>query len=135
MTEITVTVRLPETLYQQARETAAATSRSVEEVLTQSIALSLPPLEDVLPSQVKAELSAMMLVGDDELWQIARAELPAEKQERLEILTETRKERSLTDTESEEFDTLFSEAELTMLRRAEAYRLLTRRGYTIPWLE
>jgi hypothetical protein len=64
----TVTVQLPETLYQQAKETAAATSLSLEEVLAQSIALSLPPLEEDLPVDLRAELSALMLLGDDELW-------------------------------------------------------------------
>ncbi len=130
----TVTVELSETLYQQAKETAAATSLSLEEVLAQSIALSLPPLEDDLPTDLRAELSALMLLSDDDLWQVARSELPEEQQERLEALTELRKERELSNDEAEEFESLFAEGERVMVRKAESYRLLTRRGYTIPWL-
>lgn len=130
----TVTVELPETLYQQAKVTAAATSLSLEEVLAQSIALSLPPLEDDLPTDLRAELSALMLLSDDDLWQVARSELPEEQQERLEALTELRKERELSNDEAEEFESLFAAGEKIMVRKAESYRLLTRRGYTIPWL-
>lgn len=67
MTVRTVTVQLPETLYRQAKETAAAKSLSIEEVLAQSIALSLPPLEEELPSDLRRQLSSLMLLSDDEL--------------------------------------------------------------------
>jgi hypothetical protein len=130
----TVTVELPETLYRQAEETAAATSLSLEEVLAQSIALSLPPLEDDIPTELRAELSAMMLLSDDELWQIARDELDDAKQERLRLLTEARKGRDLTSDEASELATLLDEGDLIMLKKAESYRLLTRRGHIIPWL-
>ncbi len=130
----TVTVQLPETLYRQAKETAAATSLSLEEVLAQSIALSLPPLEEDLPADLRAELSALMLLSDDELWRVARGEMAVDKQERLEVLTGIREERDLTLDESLEFKSLFAEGETIMVKKAESFRLLTRRGYTIPWL-
>lgn len=130
----TVTVQLPETLYRQAEETAAATSLSLEEVLAQSIALSLPPLEDDLPAGLRAELSALMLLSDDELWRVARSELAAEKQDRLEALTEIREERDLSGDEIVDFESLLAEGQTIMVKKAEAYRLLTRRGHTIPWL-
>lgn len=134
MTDRTVTVRLPETLYQQARETAAARSMSLEEVLAQSIALSLPPLEDDLPIDLRQELSALMLLGDDELWKVAGLEMEEDKQEKLDVLTEIREQRPLTPEEDLEFDTLMAEGDIIMVKKAEAYRLLTRRGFTIPWL-
>lgn len=134
MTVRTVTVRLPETLYQQAKETAAARSMSLEEVLAQSIALSLPPLEDDLPLDLRQELSALMLLSDDDLWKVASLEMDEDKQEQLEILTGIREQRSLTPEEGVEFDSLMAEGEVLMVKKAEAYRLLTRRGFTIPWL-
>lgn len=134
MTLKTVTVTLPETLYRRAKETAEATDRSLQEVLEQSIALSLPPLEDDLPAHVRAILSALTLLSDEALWQVARSEWEEEKQLRLEELVEMRKGRSLTPDEGLEFDALFADSELSMLKKAESYRLLTRRGYTIPWI-
>jgi len=134
MTLKTVTVILPETLYRRAKETAEATDRSLQEVLEQSIALSLPPLEDDLPANVRAALSALTLLSDEALWQVARSEWEEEKQLRLEELVEMRKGRGLTPDETSEFEALLAESELAMLKKAESYRLLTRRGYTIPWI-
>jgi hypothetical protein len=49
-------------------------------------------------------------------------------------LTEINKDRELTSDEAQEFESLFTEGEAIMVKKAESYRLLTRRGYTIPWL-
>lgn len=130
----TVTVQLPETLYRQAEETAAAASLTLEEVLAQSIALSLPPLEDDLPADLRAELSALMLLSDDELWRVARNTMTSEKQERPEVLTEIREKQDPSVDEALEFETLFAEGNTITVNKAESYRLLTRRGFTIPWL-
>ncbi len=130
----TVTVQLPEMIYRQVKETAEATSRPLEEVLAQSIARSFPPLEEDLPAELREELSSLMSLSDDELWQIARGETPLDEQDRLEELTGIRKERDLTPAEAQEFETLYAAGELMMLKKAEAYRLLTYRGFTIPWL-
>ena len=134
MTVRTVTVQLPETLYRQAKETAAAKSLSVEEVLAQSIALSLPPLEEELPPDLRRQLSSLMLLSDDELWSIARAEMEAGQQDRLETLTDSREARELTAEEALELEAIVVEGESLMVKKAEAYRLLTRRGFTIPWI-
>ena len=134
MTVRTVTVQLPETLYRQAKETAAAKSLSVEEVLAQSIALSLPPLAEELPPYLRLQLLSLMLLSDDELWSIARAEMEAGQQDRLETLTDSREARELTAEEALELEAIVVEGESLMVKKAEAYRLLTRRGFTIPWI-
>ncbi len=54
-----VTVALPDALYERARETAARASISLEQALTQFIALSLPVLEDDLPAEMRSELAAL----------------------------------------------------------------------------
>lgn len=134
MTVRTITVQLPETLYRQAKETAAARSLSIEEVVMQSIAISLPPLEDDLPADLRSALSSLMLLGDDELWAIARSEMDEPDQDRLEALTELREGGTLSYPENEEFEGLLSKSDFLMVKKAEAYRLLTRRGYSIPWV-
>lgn len=134
MTVRTITVQLPETLYWQAKETAAARSLSIEEVVMQSIAISLPPLEDDLPADLRSALSSLMLLGDDELWAIARSEMDEPDQDRLEALTELREGGTLSYPENEEFEGLLSKSDFLMVKKAEAYRLLTRRGYSIPWV-
>lgn len=134
MTLRTVTVNLPDALYKRAEETAEAGALSLEQVIEQSLAYTLPPLEEDLPPDVRAVLSSLTFMDDHELWQIARDELDKTRQDRLELLVEARKERDLTDKEEAELTALLGEGDLIMLKKAESYRLLTRRGHVIPWL-
>jgi hypothetical protein len=53
------------------------------------------------------------------------------QQARLQALAETQKQRSLTLDEQSALAQLMEEAERVMLRKAEAYHLLARRGYTV----
>jgi len=103
----------------------------MEQVLTQSIALSLPALESDLSAAVRSELAALPLLSDAKLWALARSAMDRRKQARLQTLAETQKHRLLTLVEQAELDQLMDEAELVMLRKAEAYHLLARRGHII----
>ena len=127
----TITVTLPEVLYERVKITAEASACSVEEVCTQSIALSLPELEDDLPPAVRAELAALPLLSDAELEHIAHGRMCEEDQTQLEMLVEVQKQRSLTTIEETRLAQLLEEAQHLMLRKAEAYRLLARRGHAV----
>jgi hypothetical protein len=126
-----VTLSLPEALYQRAREAAQVSKRPLEQVLTQSIALSLPALEPDLPASARSELAALPLLSDAKLWTIARCEMDKRKQARLQTLAETQKHRLLDLVEKAELSQLMAEAEWVMLRKAEAYQLLARRGHNV----
>ena len=93
----TITVTLPDVLYERVKSTAEASARSVEEVCTQSIALSLPELEDDLPSEVRSELAALPLLSDAELESIAHGRMSDEAQDQLEMLAEVQKHRPLSN--------------------------------------
>src|SRR5215510_2662226 len=127
----TITVTLPEVLYERVKITAEASARSVEEVCTQSIALSLPELEDDLPPAIRAELAALPLLSDAELEHIAHGRMREEDQTQLEMLAEVQKQRLLTTAEETQLAQLLAEAQHLMLRKAEAYRLLARRGHAV----
>ncbi len=129
-----ITLHLPEPLYERVKVTAEATDRSLEEVAEQVLDISFPPLEEDLPSQLRDALAALNTMSDDELWHIARGHLAEDKADRLEMLINARKERVLPDEKGQELEALLAEGDLIMLKKAESYRLLTRRGYTIPWL-
>ena len=131
MTTRTVTLTLPEVIYERASETAQVVDRSLEQVLTQSIALSLPALETDLPPAIRSELASLPLLSDDELWAIARSTMDEDQQTRLQDLAEAKKGRPLTPAEQSVLAQLMDEAEWVMLRKAEAYRLLARRGYMV----
>jgi len=126
-----ITVALPDALYERVWETAKTASRSIEEILTQFIALSLPPLEDDLPPDLRSELVAMSLLGDVELWEIAKATMDEEQQTRLENLADLKKHHRLTDDEQSKLAHLINEGQKLMVRKAEAYRLLAHRGHKV----
>ena len=90
-------------------------------------------MED-LPADTQDDLSALELLSDETLWQTARSMLEEDKQLRLEDLIEARKMHTLSPAEEQELEILFAEGQWVMLKKAEAYRLLTRRGFTIPWI-
>ncbi len=128
MSARTITVTLPEVLYERVKSTADASARSVEEVCTQFIALSLPELEDDLPSDIRSELAALPLLSDTELETLARSRMSDDAQGQLEMLAEEQKHRPLSAAEETTLNQLLAEAQRLMLRKAEAYRLLARRG-------
>jgi len=126
-----ITVNLPEALYMRVRETAATSSLSLEQVLTQFIALSLPELENDIPREQRSELTAMRLLSDTELRNIANSKMNEKQQNRLESLAELKKHRTLTDSEQSTLIHLMEKTQWLMLRKAESYRLLARRGYKV----
>lgn len=127
----TITLKLPGAVYERAKETAQSVNRPLEDVLVQSIALALPPLEEDIPSPLRMELSALSLLGDEALQAIAHSRMDSEQQAELEALAEAQKHRPLTSDEQTTLADLLSEAERVMLRKAEAYRLLAQRGYDV----
>ena len=131
LVERTITIKLPEALNERAREAASATALSLEQILTQSIALSLPPLEADLSPEVRSDLAALPLLNDAQLRAIARSTMETQPQAHLQALADAQKHRPLTPPEQATLNHLMEEAERVMLRKAEAYHLLARRGYSV----
>jgi hypothetical protein len=131
MTERNVTVTLPESLYIRAKETADAASLSIEKVLEQSIWRALPVLEEELPKHLRSDLIRLSLLTDEQLWSIANTEMASAAQDRLEELIDRQKLTDLTGSEQVELDQLITQAQNVMLKKAEAYRLLSFRGYKV----
>lgn len=127
----TITVTLPDVLYIRIQEAAKATAMTQDEVLSQSVALTLPELEVDLPDELRTEFRAMSLASDTKLWEIARGQMDKQRQQQLEQLANLQKERALSVGEQTALSRLFREAESFMLRKAEAFALLARRGYKV----
>ena len=131
MSARTITVTLPEGLYERVQTTARASARSVEEVCAQSIALSLPELEEELSPPLRAELARLSLLSDTELATIAHGMMDDEMQAELETLATLQQQRALTASEEASLRQLMEEARRVMVRKAEAYRLLARCGQPV----
>ncbi len=134
MTTQTVTLKLPEPLYRSARQIAEATKQPLEALLTDSIARTLPSLDDVSPAEV-AELARLASLDDASLWREARATMNPVEQAMMHELLDHQGAREPAPTEHARLQDLLDAYGRLMVRKAHAYLLLARRGYRVPMQE
>ena len=123
----TITLTLPERTMEQAQQAATVLKRPVEEVLSDILAAVLPTVHDA-PAEMQAELTRMTWLDSQELWRMAREQMPAEAQEQLRHLTQVQGQRALTSKEQAQLDALRQEYGRITLLKARAYALLSLRG-------
>jgi plasmid stability protein len=133
MSTQTVTVNLPETLYEQVKQHARQTQRSIEDELIAMILAALPTIDD-LPADLANAVKQLAFLTEDELWQAARTTLPVNDAKRMQELVEKRQREGLTADENTEIEQLAYRYDQTMLVRAKAVALLKERGQDISSL-
>jgi len=97
MLDETVTLRLPEELHHRLAAAAAATRRSLEEILLHALRIGSPPSWDDAPPEHQAELAAMDRLDDDALWKLARGRRAETEMERYDELLEQSEAGALGD--------------------------------------
>lgn len=127
-----VTLQIPDPLYQRLLTTATAIQQPVETVMLRALHVGSPPTWDDVPPQFQAELASLDRLPDDLLWEIAYSRKSAIEMTRYEELLDINQERQLFPSEQIELDTLRTEADRFMLRKAQAAALLRWRGYQVP---
>lgn len=132
MTTQTVSLELPEQLYQQLTEASAASKRPLGEIILQSIRVGLPPNIDHLPEPLRSDLHALDQLSDVALWHMAGSELDDRRAALYEELLERNQDGALAVIERNQLTHLREEADLIMLRSSYAYALLKWRGHRIP---
>jgi hypothetical protein len=130
----TITLQIPEILYQRLVNTAHATQRPLEEVILHALQVGSPPAWDDVPEEFQADLAALDKLDDNTLWQIIRSRKTAAEMERYNILLERNSSGTLAEAERMELMALRQEADLFMLRKAQAAVLLRWRGHNVPTL-
>jgi len=131
-----ITVTLPEDLYDQLEAQARTAARTVDEMVAQTLARSLPSSpEPDLPPAIQAELHAMEQLSDEALWAIARSTANDDKIALYDLLIERQNAGTLTVEGRRLLAQLREEADALTLRKAHAYALLQSRGYTLPTLD
>jgi NADP-dependent 3-hydroxy acid dehydrogenase YdfG len=128
----TVTLQVPEIIYQRLVDTANATKRPLEEVILHALKVGSPPAWDDIPEEFQAEIAALDKLDDNALWQIARSHKTEAEMNRYNTLLEINSQGKVTDTERIELAELRYEADLFMLRKAQSAVLLRWRGYNVP---
>lgn len=130
----TVTLNIPENLYQQLRRQALANKQSVDELAQQTLSRFLPAMlevEEDLPPNLQDELKAMEQLSDAALFSLAMGQLGGNELEDLEQLGESQKVRPLTNEEQRRQEHLLTLYDELMLRRSHAVILLQARGHDL----
>ena len=127
----TVTLELPTALYDAARTIARATKRPLSEVVRESLSNTLPPLDDVDDKEAKT-LAAMSSCSDEQLWEIANAQLSTGQQTEITQLLSTQSAETLSADQQSNLDALLDQYGKILVRKSHAWLLLARRGYSVP---
>jgi plasmid stability protein len=133
MTVQSVTLNLPDILYNRLRHRAEQTHRTVEAELLEVVATAVP-IEDELPPDLAEAVASLTLLDDQALWQAARSRLTATASAQMEALHLKRQREGLTEAEAQTLAGLVRQYERAMLVRAQAAMLLKQRGYDVSEL-
>lgn len=129
----TITLTLPDELYEPVYRTAQTIARPLESVLLSALQTSLPTLEG-LPLHVTTNLADLEVLDHQALQQVLLETVPADQQEALEALLYKNQADALSHHEQTQLTTLQDQADLVMLRKARAAVLLRFRGQRLPTL-
>jgi hypothetical protein len=127
-----VTIELPEEIYQRLKDLATVTQRSLEDVIFQTIRGNLPPALDDLPPDQRDLVADVQRRSDEALWALAREPLPDQHWRRHQRLLGKAETSALTSAERRELTELRKATDRFVIRRSYALALLKWRGYTIP---
>jgi hypothetical protein len=130
MASHTITLNLPETVYEQIQQAAETARRPVNDVLVEAIA-AVAPVVNTASDHLRAALAHMAYLNDAALWQAARTTMPSEQRARLATLHDKQQYISLTPEEQAEEQALLRLYRETLLVRAQAVVLLKQRGYDV----
>ena len=122
---------LPEYLYRTVSTLAQVTKRPLAEILQDSLAHTLPPLDDV-PAKDAEVLAHMSTLDDAALWHASRVTMPESQQEALHALLDCQSAGALTPTSAACLQALVDEYGRLLVCQSHAWLLLARRGSNVP---
>jgi hypothetical protein len=131
MSNATVTLALPEALYQRLKRTALATKQPLEEVMLHALSLGSPPAWDDVPPEFQLDLAGLDKMDDETLWKIAKSRKTEAELGRSDELLARNAEGLLTPAERIELERLRHDLDLFMLRKAHTAALLRWRGHSV----
>lgn len=128
--ERTLSIKLPEDVFQKLQRAADLTQRTVEDVIVNTVNATFvaPPN---LSSPIADELAIMHQMKDETLWEMIPPSVTAQQRKRLEELSEVSEQRPLSPDEIDEQLALLEAHHYSILRRAQAITILTLRGHSV----
>lgn len=125
------TISIPDSLYQKAQQIAQQKSVSVDEVIRTRLEGALDQTFFDLPKDEKEELKAMAYLSDDTLWTIAREQMQPALAKRISELLTRNQRGAISTAEYKELEELVERGDKLTLRKSQAMKYLSERGYTI----
>jgi hypothetical protein len=122
-----IVVTLQDEVYRRVERLAQLTSRDVADLLADTIALALPPL-DVPTGSVRAVTS----LSDEEVLALTELQMVPEQDRRLSALLQKQQEEALSAPERAELIALMQVYQEGILRQAQALREAVWRGLRAP---
>ena len=113
-----LTIHVPEPLYQHLRRRADQMQRSVEEETLELLANAVPDKVE-LPQELTEAITSMQMMDDSSLWNAAQSRMPAEAVNDLEELNAKQRQNGLSATEADALAALVRQYERYMLVRAK----------------
>jgi hypothetical protein len=127
----TVTLQIPDAIYQRLEVNAKATQQSLEAVLLHVLEVGSPPAWNDVPEEFQADLASLDGLSDDDLWRLVRGQMPDIQQDHYDRLLELSADGMLSQLEREDLEGLRKESQRFMLRKAQAAVLLKWRGHSV----
>ena len=131
----TITINLPDTLYELLKRAAELSRQPTDAIVVQSLAHSLPPLLKEIPAEYQPDVYPLLQMDEADLQREANRVFPPERWTEYEALLNKMKSAPLTAEEQSLLDSLRHEADVVMFRKGYAAVLLKRRGYRLPTLQ
>jgi hypothetical protein len=125
----TITIKLPDDLYERLLRRATEAQRSLGDEVVEMLRASNPEAADGLPKGLEAELARLETLDDASLLKRARQRVPLRKTRRLEALNFKQQQQGLNRAERRVAVKLAEEFDRRMLLRSKVLLLLKQRGY------
>lgn len=127
----TVTLHIPESMFNRLRQMARMTDQPLEAVIYQSVQGNMPPLVEDIPNEWRDDLMDMEQLDDEDLWKAAKEPLSEHQWVRHRELLAKNEEDALTDKERRELEELRAATDRFVFRRSYALALLKWRGHAV----
>lgn len=122
-----ITFTLSDPVYDRARRLSQVTGRSLQDILADTLDLSLPSLSS--PAQIIAPAS---MLSDQDVLKLADMQLTVSQDQRLSELLERQQAELLTDAARAELSGLMQVYQTKLLQKAQALHEAVRRGLREP---
>jgi predicted CopG family antitoxin len=124
----TVTLKIPDEIYQRLELNAKATQRSIEDILALVLKVGSPPEWIDVPEEFQSDLQDLDSLTDEALHQLASDSKIESELDHYDDLLELKAIGSLSVSEQQELESLRKESERFMLRKAQAAVLIRWRA-------